>query len=79
MTVYTQCTCPSVNFFPLQPGGTPQEFIIERDSDDNFSFSVDLKSDGIAYMVPRSSNNDIVMCTKFKSPYSFIINLEIVG
>ena len=75
---FIQCTCPSVNFFSLQPGGTPQEFIVVRGSDDNFSFSVDLKSDGIAYMMPSTSNNDVVMSTHERNG-SEIINLEIVG
>ena len=50
-----------------------------RESDDNFSFSVDLKSDGIAYMVPRTSNKDVVMNTNVAGSDSYIINLKIVG
>ena len=73
---YIQCTCPSVNFFPLQPGGTPQEFIVVREGDDNFSFSVNLGSDGIAYMVPSTSNKDVVMNTQVAITDSFIMNIE---
>ena len=77
---YIQCTCPSLNFFSLQPGRTAQEFIVVRESDNNFSFSVDLKSDGIAYMMPSTSKNnkDVVMSTHVGNG-SEIINLEIVG
>ena len=61
---YIQCTCPSVNFFPLQRGGTPQEFMVVRDSDDNFSFSVNVES-GRAYMMPSTRRNkDVVMKTQ---------------
>ena len=61
---YIQCTCPSVNFFPLQPGGTPREFMVVRDSDDNFSFSANVKS-GRAYMMPSTRRNkDVVMKTQ---------------
>ena len=66
----------SVNFFPLQPDGTPQEFIVVREGDDNFSFSVNLESDGIAYMVPSTLNKDVVMNTQVAITDSFIINIE---
>ena len=72
-----QCTCPSVNFFPLQPGGAPHEFLVVRRGDDNFSFSVNLEeSDGRAYMVPSTSNTDVVMSTQVAARDSFTIKIE---
>ena len=49
-----------------------------RDSDDNFSFSVNLEESGsIAYMVPSTRRNkDVVMNTQVAARDSFTIKID---
>ena len=46
----------TVNFFPLQQGGTPQEFRVKRKDDTNYSVFVKLPDGVKAYMTHDASH-----------------------
>ena len=66
-----------VNFFPLQQGGTPQEFRVNRRDGTNFSVFVELPNVGNAYMKHDESHSSgkrgVYMDTRVVESQSYTI------
>ena len=78
ITVIMNVPHVTVNFFPLQQGGTPQEFVMDRDDDSNVSVFVIL--DGVkAYMThDASQNRNVYMDTQVAKSESYTLCPQLV-
>ena len=67
----------TVNFFPLQQGGTPQEFRVNRKDATNFSMFVELSNGVNAYMTHDVSHSSgkrgVYMDTRVVESQSYTI------